>query len=837
MAVERAAGGTSLIDVLDRVLDKGIVIDAWVRVSLVGIDLITVEARVVVASIDTYLKYSEAVGQVVAGVAARRRSLPPTRTSWRRTPRCAPSCRGQGRPGRQRPRRSARPTKARAPARAGERPPKDKRVQPASRRPCSCRESMWKRRLALAEFLLTSTDLQASARRAVDWLVGAHRRRTGGRRDRRPAVGQILLVAEHGVSASSIADFALSRDDEGASARAAPWRSAEPTLLRAHAHSVPRAARRRRSTRFRCGSDDDQTAHGLLLASARGPELHPGRRLAGADARPAGRPAASAAPTLAETRFGQERMLLYSIINAVTDPILLTDTEGKLIIANTHAEKLFAAPEDASEGWRRAVASTTCCSRRRCRPSAVAQTELARRELLLVDPLEGSDLLFELLSSRAKDERQGTYVVSILRNVTDLARAKEEIEESYRTLRIAQAEVRDERHRLDLIIDSVADPILVTDPEGDIVLMNEPAERLFTAPPAAGEAAQRRVRANGAHLTSFVSNVLTRSGEPRYRGELQLTDPLTGRAAPVEGLAGQILSEQGELIWVVTILHDLTEAIERARLYEQLKQASAELERKVQEATAELAEQNELLRRQHIALEQASALKSQFLANMSHEFRTPLNAILGYTHMLLHGVTGAVTDIQRKSLTRIDSNSRHLLALINDILDITRIEAGRMPLNVTTFAIPELVDEVMAELEPIIRRSNLSVHPRIRGKLPRLRSDRRRSSRSSLNLLSNALKFTPAGRVTIAASQNARERTVLIAVSDTGVGIARGPGQGVRGLPPAGQLAHAGLRRHRPRPVDLPPPGADARRHDRARAARSGKGSTFTLRLPVKAAT
>ena len=124
---------------------------------------------------------------------------------------------------------------------------------------------------------------------------------------------------------------------------------------------------------------------------------------------------------------------------------------------------------------------------------------------------------------------------------------------------------------------------------------------------------------------------------------------------------------------------------------------------------AELAEQNELLRRQHIALEQASALKSQFLANMSHEFRTPLNAILGYTHMLLNGVTGPVSDQQRKSLTRIDSNSRHLLALINDILDITRIEAGRMPLNLSTFDVPELVDEVMSELEPIIKRSNLTV--------------------------------------------------------------------------------------------------------------------------------
>src|SRR5439155_11433825 len=432
----------------------------------------------------------------------------------------------------------------------------------------------------------------------------------------------------------------------------------------------------------------------------------------------------------------------------------------------------FHAPKDASDGWRRAVALNNMLSSAALSTSAVG-SGLARREVLVVDPLEGSDLLFELLSSRAKDERQGTYVVSILRNVTDLARAKEEIEESYRTLRMAQAEVRDERHRLDLIIDSVADPILVTDQEGDIVLMNTPAERLFSAPGIEGEAAQRRVRANGANLTSFVSNVLTRSGEQRYRGEIQLSDPVSGRPLPVEALAGTILSEQGELMWVVTILHDLTEAIEKARLYERLKQASAELERKVQEATAELAQQNELLRRQHIELGQASALKSQFLANMSHEFRTPLNAILGYTHMLLNNVTGPITDPQRKSLVRIDSNSRHLLALINDILDITRIEAGRMPLNIMTFAVPDLIHEVMAELEPIIRRSSLAVVSRVRGTLPQLRSDRQKVKQIVLNLLSNALKFTPAGSVTIQASYDARSRMVAIAVLDTGVGISQ----------------------------------------------------------------
>ncbi|HTM26771.1 MAG TPA: ATP-binding protein [Vicinamibacterales bacterium] len=626
-------------------------------------------------------------------------------------------------------------------------------------------------KLAFVEFLLTAVDLQESARRAVDWLV-AHAPVTEAAVLVAEAVtNEMQLVAEHGISSGAIMDFALSRDDtrhpliEALNSLAPVYIDGLPQH-----HRGPLEARAFHAIPLR--AESTEPAHGLLLVGGVGPTLDSdslwlGRTLGKQVSKLLGR------QLLAETRFSQERMLLYSIINAVTDPILLTDTEGKLMIANSHAEKLFAAPEEASEGWRRAAALNNMLFSAALSTSAVGMTELARRELLLVDPLEGSDLLFELLSSRAKDERQGTYVVSILRNVTDLARAKEEIEESYRTLRIAQAEVRDERHRLDLIIDSVADPILVTDQEGDIVLMNTPAERLFNAPGVENEAGQRRVRANGANLTSFVSNVLTRSGEQRYRGEIQLTDPVTGRPLPVEALAGTILSEQGELMWVVTILHDLTEAIEKARLYEQLKQASVELERKVQEATGELAEQNELLRRQHIALEQASALKSQFLANMSHEFRTPLNAILGYTHMLLNNVTGQVTEPQRKSLSRIDSNARHLLALINDILDITRIEAGRMPLNTSTFGIRELFEEVQSELEPIIKRSNLTVSTRVPNSVPSIRSDRQKVKQIVLNLLSNALKFTPAGSVAMTASYDARRREVVIAVKDTGVGIPR----------------------------------------------------------------
>jgi signal transduction histidine kinase len=138
-----------------------------------------------------------------------------------------------------------------------------------------------------------------------------------------------------------------------------------------------------------------------------------------------------------------------------------------------------------------------------------------------------------------------------------------------------------------------------------------------------------------------VSNLLFgKSGVSKYHGGVNLVDPKTGRSIPMEAVSGSVYGESAEVSAIVTILHDRTEAIEREQLYEQLKAASAQLERRVQEATSALVRQNELLRRQAIELEQASVAKSQFLANVSHDVRTPLNAILGYTSLLLRGVAG-----------------------------------------------------------------------------------------------------------------------------------------------------------------------------------------------------
>jgi PAS domain S-box-containing protein len=632
------------------------------------------------------------------------------------------------------------------------------------------------RRLELAEALLGIDDVATCAERALDWLhrsVGIRRgvclfgpaesatilmpMATVGVRDRRLARFALDLEArDHPLVAATLGTTPVAFGVNGKPAPSTPLDAAHYTAVPLHGrdsiYDLPVGLL------LLTPVDEDTREEVAWVASMLGPRL--------AALRAAHRGNES------ERRLRRERTLLYSIINAVTDPILLTDTEGRIIVANARAEALLAASEDESEGRRRAVALNNMLFSSALSRRAFGDAEPWRHELLLVDPSDGSDLLFELLSTITVDPREGTGIVSVLRNVTDLRRATEEIEENYRKLRLAEADARAERDRLDLIIDSVADPILVTDPNGNIVMMNAPAERLFTADFAASEETRRAVQANDAHFSSFVSNLFFEAGVMRRSGAIGLVDPRTGAALPVEAISGKIVSEQGEVTAMVTILHDRTEELERARLYEQLKRASEELEQRVHEATAELSRQNELLRRSHIEVEQASAAKSQFLANMSHEFRTPLNAILGYTSMLLKGVAGEMSPHQRRNLERVDSNAHHLLAIINDILDISRIEAGKMPLTVTDFAMRDLITEVLAEVEPIIARSRLSVTSHLPDGLPLVTTDRQKVKQIVINFLTNAIKFTAQGSVEIGIEYLPEAEIMTIAVADTGIGIA-----------------------------------------------------------------
>jgi len=633
-------------------------------------------------------------------------------------------------------------------------------------------------RLALVEFLLGCDDSTECAQRALDWL-GSH---TGVRQSLclAPDADEMRLVAVAGCGLPSarISRFSVDlyqRDHPLVEALT----SGEPREVSVNGYGgggsgLPFAGRTAvLAIPLPSDRSESEDRRGLLLLSPASAEAsREGHWVASVLGSKLARLGAERRLTAA--RDGRERdwAVLDSIVQAVPDPVLLTDAEGRMIVANARAEALLASSERESEGRRRAIALNNMLFSAALAGQALDRGEPARRELLLVDPADGSDLLFELLSTVIETAGEERRVVSVLRNVSDLRAATDELEQNYRKLHLAEAEIRAERDRLQLVIDAVADPILATDPSGAIVLMNDHAERLFTMRPGSAGDVGVRVQSNDAHFTAFVSNLLFADETVRYHGSLNLLEADTGDTLPFEAIAGKVLSAQGELVGVVTILHDQREALERQHLYDQLKRASEELEEKVRQATGELTRQNELLRRQALQLEHASALKSQFLANMSHEFRTPLNAILGYTSMLLQGVFGPLTDEQKKSLGRVDTSGRHLLTLINDILDISRIEAGKMPVHLAEFPVPELIAEVMAEVDPIISRTGLTVLKELALDLPPLNSDRAKVKQIVLNLLTNALKFTPAGSVTVAAAWEANRDRLLVAVADTGIGIA-----------------------------------------------------------------
>jgi PAS domain S-box-containing protein len=344
------------------------------------------------------------------------------------------------------------------------------------------------------------------------------------------------------------------------------------------------------------------------------------------------------------------------------------------------------------------------------------------------------------------------------------------LERQVQRVRQAEITVRGERDRLNLVLENVADPILVTDERSNIILMNEQAEQLFQTSDA--EPRSRReiaaVRGNDTKFTSFISEFALLDDAAR-RERMSLMHPRSGLELPVEVVSGKVRNERGEPIAIVSVLHDLTKQVENERLYEALKRLNSELEQRVREATADLAEQNARLQWQSQEVERANKLKSEFLASMSHELRTPINALIGYSALLLDGVLGDLNPKQRDALGRGRLAAEHLLALINDILDLAKIEAGKMPLHLEDVSLREVTMEVTQQVEPMVRKKQLDFEIDVAADCPVIYSDRTKIKQVLLNLLSNAVKFTNKGGVSIEA--HCVPGGVRIDVVDTGIGI------------------------------------------------------------------
>jgi signal transduction histidine kinase len=169
-------------------------------------------------------------------------------------------------------------------------------------------------------------------------------------------------------------------------------------------------------------------------------------------------------------------------------------------------------------------------------------------------------------------------------------------------------------------------------------------------------------------------------------------------------------------------------------------------------------------------LETASQHKSQFLANMSHELRTPLNAILGYTELILDDIYGKPAAKMREVLERVQSNGKHLLGLINDVLDLSKIEAGQLTLSFSDYSIEGVVHNALAAVESLATEKRLALKVELPPDLPIARGDERRLTQVLLNLVGNAIKFTDAGEVVIKAA--AADGAYTLSVRDTGPGVA-----------------------------------------------------------------
>jgi signal transduction histidine kinase len=231
-------------------------------------------------------------------------------------------------------------------------------------------------------------------------------------------------------------------------------------------------------------------------------------------------------------------------------------------------------------------------------------------------------------------------------------------------------------------------------------------------------------------------------------------------------------------------------------------------------------------------LEVASKHKSQFLANMSHELRTPLNAILGYTELILDNIYGEAPEKMRTVIERVQTNGRHLLGLINDVLDLSKIEAGQLTLSLSDYSLAELVQGVYVAVEPLASQKNLALTTKVAKGLPAGRGDERRLAQVLLNLVGNAIKFTEQGEVAIEAS--AANGAFNVAVRDSGPGIAAADQQKI--FEEFQQVDNTSTRQKGGTGLGLAISKRIVEMHGGRILVDSelGKGSTFTIRLPVK---
>ncbi|MGB0385954.1 MAG: response regulator [Ardenticatenaceae bacterium] len=355
------------------------------------------------------------------------------------------------------------------------------------------------------------------------------------------------------------------------------------------------------------------------------------------------------------------------------------------------------------------------------------------------------------------------------------------------------------------ILNSIGDGVMATDKQGHIAFMNPVGEQLtgWTEDEAFGQPlpqifniARHQKRSDDGHKIKEVPCEVV-IGRPNHT--ILIAKDGTKRA--IDESVAPIKDDHGELVGQVFVFRDISE---RQRIEEALHQHRNHLEELVEERTSELVTANQQLNKeiaerkraeralqaeratlaQRVAertielnmanteLARAARLKDEFLANMSHELRTPLSAILGFSEILIEQTQGALNACQLKSLCTIAESGRHLLSLINDILDVSNIEACKLELEIDMVPVDLLVEMTLQSVKQMAKQKKIELSLKQDEQLPTLWADDRRLRQVLVNLLTNAVKFTdPEGKVGLEVRNDPEQKIVYFTVWDSGIGI------------------------------------------------------------------